>query len=294
MRIDPPRLQVISAALLFSTGGAAIKTGAFTAAQVSCLRSAIAAIALVVWLGRRVSWSPMLIAVAVPYAATLILFVASTKLTTAANAIFLQSTAPFYVLLLGPFVLGERFAWRNVAYLALIGVGLVFCVIGQPASTATAPDPFTGTVLGVVCSVTWAFTLLTLRSAQRGRSEDDVGLSAVVAGNSIAALVAFPFAWPLPPAPLVEWATLAYLGVFQVGLAYVFLTAAMRRLPAVDVSLLLLIEPVFNPIWTWLVRGEQPGTWVIVGGVLIVAATAIATKHTNNGNLPQRAQRSPR
>jgi drug/metabolite transporter (DMT)-like permease len=72
-----------------------------------------------------------------------------------------------------------------------------------------------------------------------------------------------------------EWATIIYLGVFQIALAYVFLTRAVRRLSALEVSLLLLLEPVLNPAWTWLIRGEQPGVWTIAGGAIIIAVTAI-------------------
>ena len=68
--------------------------------------------------------------------------------------------------------------------------------------------------------------------------------------------------------------TLVYLGVFQIGLAYVCLSGAIRRLPALEISLLLLIEPVLNPVWTWAVRGESPGGWTLSGGAVIVGATA--------------------
>jgi drug/metabolite transporter (DMT)-like permease len=95
------------------------------------------------------------------------------------------------------------------------------------------------------------------------------------AGNALAAVVAFPFAWPLPPAPAADWATVIYLGVFQIAAAYWCLTGAVRRLPAVEVSILLLVEPVLNPVWVWLLRGEEPGPVVMAGGSLIVGATAL-------------------
>jgi drug/metabolite transporter, DME family len=151
----------------------------------------------------------------------------------------------------------------------------VLCVIGQAEPTTTAPDPVTGNLLAVVCSVTWALTLLGLRYVQRDEARTSVGLSAVMLGNLFASLAAWPFAWPLPTANATEWATIAYLGVGQIGLAYVFLTAAIRVLPALEVSLLLLIEPVLNPIWTWMIRGEQPGAYTIIGGAIIIAATGI-------------------
>ena len=275
MSIGVGRLQVLAAAVLFSTGGAGIKAAAFTGLQVSALRSGIAAAILIALLRGKLVLSPPMIATGVVYAATVTLFVLSTKLTTAANAIFLQATAPLYLLLLAPVILSERFRARDVAFLIGVAVGLVLCVIGQPLPTTTAPDPTTGNVLALVCSITWALTLLGLRYVQRDHALTSVGLSAVALGNLFASLAAWPFAWPLPSASPIEWATIAYLGVCQIALAYIFLTAAMRVLPALEVSLLLLIEPVLNPTWTWLIRGEHPGVYTIVGGAIIIGVTAI-------------------
>jgi drug/metabolite transporter (DMT)-like permease len=83
----------------------------------------------------------------------------------------------------------------------------------------------------------------------------------------------------LPAASAGEWATIAYLGVCQIGLAYICLTRAISRLPALEVSLLLLVEPVLNPLWTWLLRGEEPGLWTIAGGAIILSATAVRSMH---------------
>ena len=275
MKVGFGRLQVIAAAVLFSTGGAGIKAAAFSGLQVSALRSGIAALILIALLRARLVLSTAMVATAAVYAATVTLFVLSTKLTTAANAIFLQATAPLYLLLLGPLILSERFRTRDLACLAGVAAGLVLCVVGQPVATTTAPDPTRGNLLAVVCSITWAFTLLGLRYVQRDHTNTRVGLSAVALGNLFASVAAWPFALPLPVASGVEWATIAYLGVCQIALAYVFLTAAIRVLPALEVSLLLLIEPVLNPTWTWLIRGESPGLSTIAGGTIIIAATAI-------------------
>lgn len=298
MNLSLGRLQVFAAAILFSTGGAGIKAAAFTGLQVSALRSGIAAIVLIAVLRGRLVLSPAMFATGVVYAATVTLFVLSTKLTTAANAIFLQATAPLYLLLLGPLMLSERFRARDVVFLAGVAAGLVLCVIGQPAPTTTAPDPTTGNILAIVCSVTWALTLMGLRYVQRDHAQTGVGLSAVALGNLLASLAAVPFARPLPSASAVEWATIVYLGVCQIGLAYVFLTAAIRVLPALEVSLLLLIEPVLNPTWTWLIRGENPGAYTITGGAIIIVATAIKSVYDarvpgNSGALERSEERDP-
>lgn len=267
------RMQVLAAALLFSTGGAGIKVEAFSASQVSMIRSGIAAAALLLWIRGALIWSPAAIGASVVYAGALTLFVMSTKLTTAANAIFLQATAPLYLLALAPWLLRERFHRRDLVYLAAVGAGVVFCFLGQSDGTSTAPNPVLGNLLGLLCGLVWALTLLSLRYVGRDQ-ERGTAMTAVVAGNAIACLGALPLAVPLPAAPAGEWATLVYLGVFQIGLAYIFLTRAVRHLPALEVSLLLLLEPVLNPVWTWLVRGERPGAWTVVGGAVIVTATA--------------------
>lgn len=256
---------------MFSTGGAAIKTDAFSAMQVASIRSGIAAAMLLLCFRHRARSSLTAAAVGIVYAATLVLFVAATKLTTAASAIFLQSTAPLYVALLGPMLVGERFRARDIGVLAAVVVGLALCLAGGTATTLTAPDPGTGNLLGATCGVTWALTLMGLRWG--ARTHPDLAISAVVTGNVFAFLAGAPALWPLAAVPAVEWATLVYLGVFQIGVAYILLTSAMGELPALQVSLLLLLEPALNPLWAWLVRGEAPGVWALVGGIVILAAS---------------------
>lgn len=276
------RWLVLAAAVLFSTGGAAIKTGAFSAAQVSMCRSGVAALVLLAFTRGRFPVTGITLGAAALYAVTLTLFVAATKLTTAANAIFLQSAAPLYLLAFGPLFLREKWSSRDLVHVGALALGLVLCMAGQGAPTSSAPDPATGNLYAALSGVTWAGTLLFLRRLGRdGRDEGD-GLAAVIAGNALACLVAIPAAWPLPEAPMSAWASVLYLGVFQIGLAYVCLTRAIRHVSALEASLLLLIEPVLNPLWTWLVHGETPGPAALVGGAVIVAATAVRAMRSSS------------
>src|SRR5689334_21200188 len=144
------RLQVLAAAILFSTGGAGIKLASFSGIQVSALRSGIAAVALALLIRGRIALSWPVVGVAVVYSATLTLFVLSTKLTTSANAIFLQSTAPLYLLLLSPLILGEHFKRRDTIYLVAVAIGMFSCFVGRPDATVTAPDPVRGNLLAVL------------------------------------------------------------------------------------------------------------------------------------------------
>jgi DME family drug/metabolite transporter len=269
------RLAAIAAAALFSTGGVAIKMAAFDGTQVASLRSGVAALTLLLWLRGRVTWSLDVMAAAVVYAATLTLFVNATKLTTGANAVFLQATAPLYLLVLAPMVLRERVRREDAWYVAATATGLICCFLGRPAASAIAPNPGLGNLLGLASGFTWALTLLALRRTGRAESPATASVSAVVLGNGLAFFASLPFALPLPAASTAAWMVIVYLGTFQVGVAYICLTAAVRRLPAFDLSLLVLLEPVLNPVWIWLVQAEAPGVWPIAGGILIIGATAI-------------------
>ncbi len=272
------RLQVIGAAVLFSTGGAAIKLTSYAGIrgglEVASLRSGVAAAAIAAILpGSRRNWTRRTWIVGAAYAATVILFVLANKQTTSANAIFLQSTAPLYVLLAGMFLLRERVRAADVLVMLVIVTGLTMVAFGPQDAVTTAPRPWLGDVLALISGVTWAATLLGLRWIGRDEEGIEAAAGATVAGNLIAFVVCLPWALPLS-GDAQDWALIIYLGVVQIGLAYLLLAAAVRHVPAFEVSLLLLVEPALNPVWSWLVHGETPSGVAIAGGVLILGATA--------------------
>ncbi len=270
------RVQLALAAVLFSTGGAAIKAADFTAWQITCLRSGIAAVAI--WLMTREArraWTGRTVAVGVAYAATLTLFVLANRLTTAANTIYLQSTAPLYLALLAPWLLREPTRRQDLVFMAAVGLGLALFFVGVDAPAETAPDPVRGNLLALGSGLFWALTVCGLRWMGSGGGERGSAAVAVVAGNVIAFLAALPFALPFGSHAAVDWALIGYLGVFQIALAYVLVTRALTTMPALEASLILLIEPVLNPVWAWIFQGERPGVWALVGGGVILGATAI-------------------
>jgi drug/metabolite transporter (DMT)-like permease len=267
------RLEIVAAALLFSTGGAAIKATTLSGFEVAGLRSAIAAVALLAFLpSARRGYTLRAAGVGLAFAGSLVLFVSANKLTTSAASIFLQSTAPLYVLVLGPWLLRERASRSDLVLMLPVAAGLLLVFAGTGAAVRTAPDPLRGNVLALLSGVTWAFAIMGLRwmSEQPGSSP----VAAAVLGNVFAALLCLPFLRSLSLVPAGDWAVLAYLGVFQVALAYFFLTGGVRRLPALDASLLLLVEPALNPVWAWLVHRERPSALALLGGALILGATA--------------------
>lgn len=275
-RFDP-RLAIVLGAVLFSTGGAAIKATTLTGWQVAAFRSGIAAIALLilvpsVW--RQLSWR--IAPVAVAYATTLILFVLANKLTTAANTIFLQSTAPLYLLVLGPLLLREPVQRRDLWFMLALASGLALFFVAVDAPSATAPSPLAGNLLGALAGFSWALTLLGLRWLALA---PDAGspAAAAAAGNALTFVACAAFAFPVLDSTVLDWWLIAYLGVFQIGVAYALVTAGMRGVSALEASLLILVEPVLNPVWAWAFLGEQPGALALLGGAIIVASIAVRT-----------------
>ena len=283
------RLQILGAALLFSTGGAAIKATTLTSWQVAGFRSGVAA--LVVFLlvpAARRGWTWHVVPVGVAYASTLVLFVTANKLTTSANAIFLQSTAPLYVLLLGPLLLREAIRRRDLLFMIPIGIGLALFFVGAETPVHTAPDPARGNVMALASGVFWALTVMGLR--WMGNRGGGSALPTVVTGNLFAFLACLPAALPVQGG-MADWATVAYLGIFQIAGAYLLLSAGIRHVSALEASTLLLLEPALNPVWAWLVHGESPSGWAILGGILIVGATVLKT--WRDGRAPTEPEATP-
>ncbi len=292
------RLAVVGAALLFSTGGAAIKWSTLPALELAGLRAAIAAVTLLVLL--RLPWrsfEPAAVVTGGAQAASMTLFVVGNKLTTAANTIFLQATAPLYVLLASPRLLGERIARRDLLFLALFAVGLALFFVDAGPAQATAPRPLLGNVAALCSGAAWAATMLGLRwlALRRLRRQDlapaasgtgrplptrravDPVAAATVLGNVLVALACLPWLVRLPALGGTDLAVALWLGVFQVGAAYALLSYGVRHVRAFDATMLMLVEPVLNPVWAWLVHRETPGAWVLAGGAIVLATTAART-----------------
>jgi drug/metabolite transporter, DME family len=272
-----PRLEVLLAAALFSTGGAAVKAIALAGWQVASFRSGMATLALLVLMpAARRRPNVRILLVGLAFSATMILFVLSNKLTTAASAIFLQATSPLFVLLLSPWLLGERVRRRDLAYMGVLALGLALFFGGLDPSSSTAPNPLKGDVLAGLSGLTYALAIMGLRGLEREHGGGSgAGAAAALWGSAFTFAVCLPFALPVGPSRPTDWLLLAYLGFFQIALAYVALTRGIGRVPAFEGSLLLLLEPVLNPIWAWLVHGERPGTWSLTGGAVILLATLV-------------------
>ena len=272
------RLQLVLAALCFSTAGAAIKWCGFGASQIAAIRALVAMLAILVLIPEaRDGWGWRIALVGVAYAAAGLLFVFANKLTTAANTVFLQATNPLFVVVLAPWLLREPVTRADLRFMGVLALGLALLFVGAgQRQFATAPEPLLGNVLAAGSAVAWAFTVTGYRwlGRQAGAGHGPIA-AAAACGNLIVFLLCLPGALPLAAGRPVDWLIVVYLGVFQLGLAYVFLSRAITRVPALEASLFLLVEPVLSPVWAWLAHGETPGPLAVFGGAVILAATAL-------------------
>jgi drug/metabolite transporter (DMT)-like permease len=258
------RLLLLAAAVLWSTAGAAIKSCGLDALQISGGRSLVAAAFLFLAVrDARTRPDRRILLVAGTYAATVVLFVVATKLTTAANAIFIQDVAPLFVLLLSPWLLGERPTRGELLAIPIFGLGLGLFFMDE-----LAPGQVLGNVTALGSGFAFALSIVGLRILR------ERGPAALAWGNVVAAAVTLPLWGRGPPATPADLGIVLYLGIFQLGLAYLCFSRGVTGTPAIEASLLILLEPVLNPIWTWMVTGERMGPWAIAGGAVVLFATS--------------------
>lgn len=272
--------------VLWSTGGLLIKLVDWHPLAIWSARSAIAAGTL--WLLRRPGlrgvtrgeW-----AAAAALAATTGLFTLANKLTTAANAILIQYSAPVWVALLGAWLLGERAARIDWITIGLVIGGIALFFLDQ-----LTIDHVAGNLVALAAGVAFAFSAVLLRRvAVAHRTAEGAGASAgpdagpppldplrpLFLGNLIGAALGAPMML-LDPAPgAAGWGALLALGVFQQAAAYLCYASAIRHATALDAMLVPVIEPILSPLWVALAFGERPGPWPLAGGAIVVGSVTL-------------------
>ncbi len=265
---------LVACGLFWSTGGVLIKLVDWHPLAIWSARSAIAAAAL--WLVRRTSLRGLTRAewgAALALAATTGLFILSNKLTTAANAILIQYSAPVWIALLGAWFLGERATRLDWVTIALVLGGITLFFFEQ-----LTLDHVAGNLVALAAGVAFAFSGMTLRKLATTETADGVPrdpLRPMLLGNVLGAVAGLPFMFAAAPPSATGWLALAVLGVVQQAAAYLCYARAIRHATALEAMLIPVIEPVLSPIWVALAIGEVPGPWALVGGAIVVGAVAM-------------------
>ena len=272
---DPAHSKAVTllllAALCWSLGGVLIKWIQWPPLAVASGRGLIAAVFLAAVCARtlKFTWSPVQLGAALAYAMTTVTFVAATKLTTAANAILIQYTAPVWVALLGAWFLHEHPRRSDWAV-----IGVVFVGMGAFLYDGLRFSGLLGNVVGVFCGFSFGALVLLLR-----KQKDGSPIESIILGNALAFLIGLPWLVSAGPLPADGWAALAALGIVQLGISYLLYARAVKQVTALEAVLTPVIEPVLNPIWVMLVLGEKPSALALAGGVLVIGAVTWRSLH---------------
>jgi drug/metabolite transporter (DMT)-like permease len=267
-----PLYFVLAAAVIWSTGGLFIKWTSLSGLELSFGRSLLAAITVAIFTRREgFGLNRVNLLASLLYAALLLLFVLATKETTAANAIFLQYTAPLYVLILEPWLFREKFHRRDLFTVIACVVGMSLFFVGK-----LRPQDVTGNLLALGSGLCFAFYFLLLRHPSARKVNR---ASSVIYGNLFVVLLCAQAGLAaLPSLNRFDALAVLYLGVVQIGVAYTLFTLGMARgIRSLDAGIVGYIEPVLNPIWVFLVLGERPSKWALIGGAIIISAVVVHT-----------------
>lgn len=261
-------IAVLAAALLWSSGGILIKLVTLSPLQISFARCFFASFVFL-FLFRskllRVNWFTFVNAGF--YAGVLMLYVLATKTTTAANAVFLQYTAPIYVLLLEPKLNKTRYEKIDIITISICFIGMLMFFMGK-----LSPGDFKGNILALLSGILFAGFLLGMR-----KNRHEFQYSSIFYGNIFVLIFSFTSVLEIRSISLPDLSMLAFLGVFQIGVAYAIFSYGLKKVFAVEASLLSMIEPVLNPVWVLIWYGEAPSFMAVIGGVIILLAIAART-----------------
>ena len=259
-------LYLAFAAILWSTSGLFVKILDWQPISILAGRSLFASIVFLVYLRRLPTrFNRWQLLAAGMFILTQFLFVTSTKMTTAANAIFLQYTAPIYVVLLAFWLLREKPARTDWVSMLIIFIGLTLFFADK-----LSMDGLYGNLLAILSGVTSAVMMVAFRAQKNGNPAES-NLIAFL----LTATLGFPFVlketWTV-----TNWSILAFLGVFQIGLAFIFFTQGIKHIPALEANLIGTLEPVLNPIWVFLFYGESMGAFALIGGLVVLGGVTLS------------------
>ena len=258
-------------AFLWSIGGLFIKLLPWNAAAICGVRSGISALIILLYMAkmkyRLTLKNPMVWLAGLGLMGTMLLFVSANKLTTSANAIVLQSTAPLYIMVISALFFRAHYSRREYVLVAITMGGIALFFLDQ-----LTPGGLLGNVLALLSGLTMAL----MYTASGRLPDDDSSMSALLVGHTAAALAGMPFLFltQVEISSLTVSAILI-LGVFQLGIPYILYAIAVRRCSPLSCSLIGMIEPLFNPVWVLLVLGEKPGFFALIGGIIVLSAVTL-------------------
>ncbi|MCL2816539.1 MAG: DMT family transporter [Oscillospiraceae bacterium] len=251
---------MFAASICWSFGGICIKFIPWGAMSIIGLRAFLAAVVFIIWRRNiKINFTAGNILAALCLSATTVLFVFANKLTTAAAAILLQFTAPVFIILINLIFYRKKPKLSEVTAVSVTILGMLLFFAGSLESGALL-----GNILAIASGLTFAGVFVC------NKRQDANPEQALLLGFVINSLIGLPFVFFEATAESVAWAAVIFLGIVQVGFAYIFFSMGIKRTPALLACLITAMEPVLNPVWVALATGEIPGPFAVLGGAVIV------------------------
>ena len=253
-------LCMFAASVCWSFGGLCIKFIPWSAMSIIGLRALLAAIVFAIFRRSvRIKLTKGNVLAAVCLAFTTVLFVFANKLTTAAAAILLQFTAPVFIILIHLIFYGKKPKPSEAVavFVTILGMLLFFAENLEPGGAL-------GNLLAIASGLSFAGVFVC------NKRSDVIPEQSLFLGFLINAVIGAPFILTGVTADALAWGSVVFLGVVQVGLAYIFFSIGIKKTTALLACLITAMEPVLNPVWVALATGEHPGSYAIAGGIVIV------------------------
>jgi len=264
MKSSTSYILLITAALMWSLGGIFIKLVDLNPMGIAGIRSLGAAVVLLIYIKKpRLYWNRYFLTGVLAYTAMVVLYVLSIRLTTAANAIFLEFTAPIYVVAFSYFLLNEKIDRFDILTMVIIFLGMGLFFMDELTFYG-----FWGNIMALVAGVCLALVTVLIRK------EKESAFEIVFYGNVLTAIICFTFIIEgLSKSTQLDWLIIFGLGIFQLGIPYILYTTALKYVSALDAILVGMLEPILNPIWVYIFIGEAMGEWAFIGGALVMIGT---------------------
>jgi drug/metabolite transporter (DMT)-like permease len=259
-------IYMVLCATLWSTAGIFIKVIPWNPLVIAGLRSLISALVFLVYMRSIKSGfviNKYSILSGIFLSGTFIFFIAANKLTTSANAIVLQYTAPMFIIILSALIFKQKFRFGDIVAVVVTTLGISMLFLDRLSS-----GNMLGNIVAIIAGLFFASMFITT-----SRADEKSRMSGILLGHLFTAAIGIPFILIYPtPISTISIVSILMLGIFQLGIPYILYGLAIKHCSPLACSLISAIEPLLNPLWVFIFIGEMPGFYAMIGGAVVISS----------------------
>lgn len=268
-------ILIIMAAVLLSTGGVLLKFIDMNPLAIASARGIFSTAIVWIYLKKPdFTLTKAKVMGAISYGGMITGFIVANKLTTAANAIVLQFTAPIWVAILSILILKEKIKLYDVISIVLVSGGMVLFFMDDVSGGNQW-----GNIVAILSGVALAGSTIAMKFQKEGST-----VEITLMGHMITTIVCFPFLIQEPNLTFQNFILIAILGIFQLGIAYILFAIAIKYVSALEAILIMFLEPILNPIWVFIIVGERPSVFALIGGIIVISTVALRSVYVSKNN----------